>query len=210
MIALVLALLTAGIPPLKLHRTQTEREGSPPFDLAPDEVRGAEIAGCRVEETLPMGGGTAEKRRCPGRLDPESAERRCKDAARHDSLPQGVSAESCLGEYQRGRFLFPGELKEVIVARRRDGQRVAAFEVLEGDTLATFQTVGDAVIIGVGGGDRVHYAVVSARGLLRAPRLGNGAREVEVAGGRIRVTGKSRTLPVDLVPRNGELQVEKK
>src|SRR5437870_11592725 len=115
------------IAPVQLHRTETEREGSAPFDLAPNELRGSEITGCRVEETIPMGGGVAEKRSCPGRLDAETARRRCKDAARHNSLPQGVTADSCLTEYQRGRFLFAGELREVIVARRRAGTRVAPF-----------------------------------------------------------------------------------
>lgn len=208
MILLLAAALAAQIPPVQLHRTETQREGWAPFDLAPIDLRGAEIAGCRVEETLPMGTGTAEKRRCPGRLDAESARRRCKDAARHDSLPQGVTGESCLGEYQRGHFLFPGELKEVIVARRRNGARVAAFEILEGDLLAAFQPVGEAVLIGVGGGDRVRYAVVSPRGLLRAPRLGEEAMDVEVARGRIRVTGKK--VHLELVPQDGELRVEKR
>jgi len=126
-------------------------------------------------------------------------------------LPQGVTADSCLTEYQRGRFLFAGELREVIVARRRDGTRVAAFEILEGDILANFQPVGDAILVGVGGGgDRVHYAVVSSRGVLRAPPLGDEAVEVEVARGRIRVIGKARAMQVDLIPQNGQLRVEKK
>src|SRR5947207_2182842 len=148
MIAVCLAFLVAAparqkpIAPVQLHRTETEREGSAPFDLAPNELRGSEISSCRVEETIPMGGGIAEKRTCPGRLDADTARRRCKDAARHNSLPQGVTSDSCLTDYQRGRFLFPGELREVVVARRRDGTRVAAFEVLEGDVLANFQPVG--------------------------------------------------------------------
>ncbi len=210
MILLALALLAASIPPVQLRRTETQREGSPPFDLPPNDTPGAEIEACRVEETLPMGAGTAEKRTCQGRLDPDSARRRCRDASRHNALPQGVTPDSCLGDYQRGRFLFPGELKEVIVARRRDGSRVAAFEVLEGDLLATFQPVGDAVLIGVGGGDRVHYAVVGTRGLLRAPPLGDEAVDVDVARGRIRVTGRARAMQVDLIPRDGVLRVEKK
>jgi len=63
------------IKPVELHRTQTEREGSPPFDLVPSQVR-ADLEKCRVEETLPMGRGTAEKRRCGGMLDAEAAIRR--------------------------------------------------------------------------------------------------------------------------------------
>jgi len=216
MMLILIAFLAASPPrqkplaPVELHRTETEREGSAPFDLAPNDLRGAEIKGCLVEETIPMGGGIAEKRRCPGRLDAENARRRCKDAARHNSLPSGVTAESCLAEYQRGRFLFAGELREVIVARRRDGTRVATFEILEGDVLANFQPVGDAILVGVGGGDRVHYAVVSWRGVLRAPPLGDEAVEVEVARGRIRVIGKARAMQVDLIPQNGQLRVEKK
>ena len=210
MIALLALLLAAPIPPVQLKRTETQREGSAPFDLVPNEMRGAEIDTCRVEETLPMGGGTAEKRSCPPRLDADTARRRCKDSARHNSLPQGVTPQSCLSDYQSGKFLFSGELKEVIVARRRDGARVAAFEILEGDVLATFQPVGDAVLVGVGGGDRVHYAVISARGVLRAPPLGDEAVEVEVAHGRIRVTGKARAMQVDLIPKNGQLRVERK
>ncbi len=209
MIALVLALVAASIPPVQLRRTETQRAGSPPFDLVPDDTRAEEIESCRVEETLPMGSGTAEKRSCPGRLDPDSVRRRCQDASRHNALPQGVTPESCAEEYRRGRFLFAGELKEVIVARRHDGGRVAAFEILEGDLLAAFQHVGDAVLIGIGGGDRVRYAVIGTRGLLRAPRLEDEPVDVEVAGGRIRVTRKGRA-PVDLVPRDGVLQVEKK
>lgn len=208
--ALVALLVATGVPEVKLHRTETDRAGSPPFDLVPNEIRKDEIAACRVEETLPMGAGIAEKRSCPPRLDADSARRRCKDAARHDSLPSGVTSETCLDDYQHGKFLFPGELKEVIVARRRDGARVAAFEILEGDVLAIFQPVGDAVLVGVGGGgDRVHYAVISGRGLLKAPPLGEEAVDVEVARGRIRVTGKARAMQVDLIPQNGELRVEK-
>ncbi len=203
-----LLILASAVPPVQLHRTETDRAGSPPFDLVPNPLRESEIAACRLEETIPMGAGIAEKRTCPGRLDAESLRRRCKDADRHNALPQGTTADSCAADYQRGRFLFAGELKEVIVARRRDGRRVAAFEILEGDLLATFSPVGDAVLIGVGGGERVHYAVVSARGLLRAPPLGDEALEVEVAHGRIRVTGKARAMQVDLVPQNGELRVE--
>ena len=196
------------IKPVELHRTQTEREGSPPFDLVPSQVR-ADLEKCRVEETLPMGGGTAEKRRCGGMLDAEAAIRRCKDAARHDVLPQGVTKDSCLADYQRGKFLFPGELKEVIVARRRDGKTVASFQVLEGDLLDTFQPVGDAVLVGVAVGDRVAFAVVSSHGILKAPPFGEEAVDVDVAHGRIRVTGKAHAMQVYLVPQNGQLRVEK-
>ena len=200
-----------AIDPVELQRTETERAGSAPFDLVPNDTRLDEINACRVEETIPMGSGIAEKRSCPGRLDAETARRRCKDAARHNSLPQGVTGDTCLAEYQRGRFLFPGELREVVVARRRDGKRVAAFEILEGDSLANFQPVGDAILVGVGGGgERVHYAVVSSRGILRAPPLGDEAVEVEATRGRVRVIGKARAMQVDLIPQNGELKVERK
>lgn len=210
MIVLLALLLAAPRPakktvkPLELHRTQTGRAGSPPFDLEPSELS-PEVAQCRVEETLPMGRGTAEKRRCDGMLDVETATDRCKDASRHDALPQGVTKESCLADYQHGKFLFPGEVREVIIARRRDGKTVATFQVLQGDLLATFQPVGDAVLIGVTVGDRVSYAVVSSHGILKAPRLGEEAVDVDVSRGRIRVTGKSRALHVELVPQNGKL-----
>jgi hypothetical protein len=212
MIAALVALSVAAgaVPPVRLHRTETERAGSPPFDLVPNDLRPDEIASCRVEETLPMGTGVAEKRTCPGRLDAESVRRRCKQSARHDTLPGGVTAESCPDDYRVGRFLFPGERKEVIIARRRDGKQVATFEILEGDVLANFSPVGDAVLIGVSGAERVHYAVISSRGLLRAPPLGDEAVDVEVTRGRIRVTGKARAMQVDLIPQNGTLRVEKK
>jgi len=207
LIILVALSLAAGVPPVKLHRTETARAGSPPFDLVPNQLSNEEVAACRVEETIGMGSGVAEKRSCPPRLDVETARRRCKSSA----LPRGVTAQSCLDDYQHGKFFFPGEIKEVIVARRRDGTRVAAFEILEGDLLATFQPVGDAVLVGVGGGgDRVRYAVISGRGLLKAPPLGDEAVDVEVAHGRIRVTGKARAMQVDLIPQNGELRVEKR
>jgi hypothetical protein len=216
-VIVLLALLAAAprphkvkpVKPVELHRTQTERAGSPPFDLVPSEVRLREIKNCRVEETLPMGAGTAEKRSCGGTLDAESVRRRCKDAARNDMLPVDVTKESCPADYQRGKFLFPGELKEVIVARRRDGKTVAAFQVLEGDLLATFQHVGDAVLVGITSGERVAFAVVSSHGILKAPPLGDEAVDVEVAHGRIRVTGKAHAMQVYLVPQNGELHVEK-
>ena len=43
-----LLLLATSVPPVQLHRTETERAGSPPFDLVPDELREAEIAACRL------------------------------------------------------------------------------------------------------------------------------------------------------------------
>jgi hypothetical protein len=220
MIAFVIAAWAAGallatkpakpIAPVKLHQTETDRAGSPPFDLVPNETRPDEIAACRVEETLLMGAGVAEKRTCPPRLDAENARRRCKDMARHNALPHGVTGDSCLADYQNARFYFPGELKELITARRRDGATVATFEVLEGDILATFSPVSEGVLVGVGGGDRVHYAVVTSRGLLRAPSLGEEAVEAEAVHGRIRVYGKARAMQVDLTIQNGKLQVEKK
>jgi hypothetical protein len=214
MIALVLAALAAGaarpLPPVTLHRTQTDRAGSPPFDLVPNDTPADEIAACSVEETILMGAGVAEKRNCPPRLDAETVRRRCDEMTAHNALPQGVTEKSCASDHQKGRFRFPGELKEVIVARRRDGTQVAAFKVLEGDVLATFSPVGEAVLVGVGGGDRVHYAVVSARGLLRAPPLGEEAVEAEAVNGRIRVYGKARAMQVDLSIQNGKLRVWKK
>jgi hypothetical protein len=209
-IGLLAALLAAPLPPVQLHRTDTQRAGSPPFDLAPNDLHGVELSRCRVEETLPMGAGIAEKRRCTGHLDAETAQRRCKDAARSNALPQDVTPESCLADYQRGRFLFRGEMKEIVVARRRDLSAVAAFVILEGDLLAMFQPVGDAVLVGITGADRVHYAVVSVHGVLRAPPLGDEAVDVDVSRGRIHVTGKARAMQVDLVPENGRLRVEKK
>ena len=196
------------VKPVELERTQTEAAGSAPFDLAPSPLT-ADLKKCRVEETLPMGQGTAEKRVCGGMLDAEAAEQRCKDAGKHDSLPQGVTKDSCLADYQRGKFLFPGEVREVIIARRRDGKTVATFQVLSTDLLATFQPVGDAVLVGVSVGERVAFAVVSSHGILKAPPLGEEAVDVEVAHGRIRVTGKARAMHVDLVPQNGVLKVEK-
>jgi len=130
--------------------------------------------------------------------------------ARHNALPQGVTGDSCLADYQHARFYFPGELREVIIARRHDGTTVAAFEILEGDILATFSPVSEGVLVGVGGGDRVHYAVVTARGLLRAPPLGEEAVEAEAVHGRIRVYGKARAMQVDLAIHEGKLRVEKK
>src|SRR5207244_1918086 len=82
-------------------------------------------------------------------------------------------------------------------------------QVLEGDLLGTFQPVGDAVLVGVSVGDRVAFAVVSSHGILKAPPLGKEAVDVDVAHGRIRVTGKAHAMQVYLVPQNGQLRVEK-
>lgn len=181
------------------------------FDLAPVRVTGDQVGRCRVDETLPLGRGTVEKRSCPPSLDTESATKRCKDAARHNSLPAGVSRDNCLDEYTRGHFLFRGETKELIVARRRDGRPVVVFRVPEGDHLATFQHFADAVLIGVGGGKSFHYAVATTRGVLKAPDLGDPEeiRDVNVIGGRIRVTGRARAMYIDLVPGTYQLLIRR-
>lgn len=215
MILLLVAALMAApakkkpVKPVELQRTDTERAGSPPFDLAPSEVRQADVDRCVVEETLPMGSGTAQKLSCGGTLTGEAVQRRCKDADKRDQLPKGVTLKTCPAEYAAGRFLFRGELKEIIVARRRDGRVVAAFQIDEGDLTATFQPVGDAVLVGITAGDRVQYAVVSSAGILRAPPLGDEAVEVEANRGRVRVIGKARAMQVDLIPHNGKLEVER-
>lgn len=179
------------------------------FDLSPSRVTAAEIKGCLVDETIPLGSGTAQKLSCPSTLAPEAVQKRCKDAARHDALPEDVTAESCPGEHARGHFLFRGELKELIVARRKDGSAVAAFKVLEGDQLAAFQHFGEAVLVGIGAGSSFHYAVVSTRGVLRPPDLGDPEeiRDVSVVGDRLRVTGKARAMFIDLVPGKSTLRV---
>ncbi|HET7786991.1 MAG TPA: hypothetical protein VFL36_13555 [Myxococcales bacterium] len=179
------------------------------FDLSPSRVTAAEIKGCLVDETIPLGSGTAQKLSCPSTLVPEAVQKRCKEAARHDALPEDVTAESCPGEHARGHFLFRGELKELIVARRKDGSAVAAFKVLEGDQLAAFQHFGEAVLVGIGAGSSFHYAVVSTRGVLRAPDLGDPEeiRDVSVVGDRLRVTGKARAMFIDLVPGKSTLRV---
>lgn len=179
------------------------------FDLTPSRVTSDQIKSCRVDETIPLGSGTAEKRSCGPSLEGETVLKKCKDAARHNSLPQGVTEEGCPAEYARGHFLFRGETKEVVVARRKDGRAVAAFRILEGDQLAAFQHFGEAVLVGVGGGHRFHYAVVSTRGVLKAPDLGDPEeiRDVSVVGGRIRVTGRARAMYIDLVPGERELRI---
>ncbi|MGZ6124026.1 MAG: hypothetical protein ACXWLR_03645 [Myxococcales bacterium] len=181
------------------------------FDLAPSRVTADQLKRCRVDETLPLGHGIAQKLSCGPSLDAEAARKRCKEAARHHSLPQGVTEENCLDEYARGHFLFRGELKELIVARRKDGRPVAVFKVPEGENLAAFQHFADAVLIGVGGGRSFHYAVVSSRGVLEAPDLGDPdeIREVNVIGGRIRVTGRARAMYIDLVPGTYRLLIRR-
>ncbi|HYY52685.1 MAG TPA: hypothetical protein VE755_07425 [Myxococcales bacterium] len=172
------------------------------FDLAPTRVTGAQVDRCRVDETLPLGRGRVEKRSCGPALDPETARKRCKEAARHNSLPAGVNEENCLDEYTRGHFLFRGELKELIIARRQDGTPVVVFKVPEGEQLVAFQHFADAVLIGIGGGKTFHYAVATTRGVLKAPPLGDPEeiRDVSVTGGRVRVRGRARAMYIDLVP----------
>lgn len=181
------------------------------FDLAPSRVSADQLKRCRVDETLPLGRGTAEKLSCGPSLDAEAARKRCKDAARHRSLPQGVTEENCPDEYARGHFLFRGELKELIIARRKDGKPVTVFKVPEGENLTAFQHFADAVLIGVGGGRSFHYAVISTRGVLKAPDLGDPEeiRDVSVIGGRIRVTGRARAMFIDLVPGTYRLLVRR-
>lgn len=178
------------------------------FDLAPSRVTADQLNRCLVDETLPLGRGTIEKRSCGPSLDPETARKRCKEGARRNSLPSGVTAENCPDEYARGHFLFRGETKELIVARRKDGMPVSVFRVPEGDHLSMFQHFGNAAIIGVGGGKRFHYAVVTTAGVLKAPDLGDAEdiRDVSIVGGRIRVRGRARAMFIDLVPGpNGQL-----
>jgi len=181
------------------------------FDLAPTRVTSEQVNRCRVDETLPLGRGTMEKRSCGPSLDAETARKRCKEAARHNSLPAGVTKENCLDEYTRGHFLFRGELKELIVGRRPDGRPVVVFKVPEGDQLVTFQHFADAVLIGVGGGKSFHYAVATTRGVLKAPPLGDPEeiRDVTVIGGHIRLTGRARAMYIDLVPGTFQLLIRK-
>jgi hypothetical protein len=181
------------------------------FDLAPSRVTADQLKRCRVDETLPLGRGTAQKLSCGPSLDAEAARKRCKDAARHRSLPQGVTEENCPDEYARGHFLFRGELKELIIARRKDGKPVTVFKVPEGENLTAFQHFADAVLIGIGGGRSFHYAVISTRGVLKAPDLGDPEeiRDVSVIGGRIRVTGRARAMFIDLVPGTYRLLVRR-
>jgi hypothetical protein len=181
------------------------------FDLAPTRVTSDQVNRCRVDETLPLGRGRVEKRSCGPSLDAETARKRCKDAARHNSLAPGVTEENCLDEYARGHFLFRGEVKELIVARRQDGRPVVVFKVPEGEQLVTFQHFADAVLIGVGGGKSFHFAVATTRGLLKAPPLGDPEeiRDVSVIGGRIRVTGRARAMYIDLVPGTYQLLIRK-
>ena len=50
---------------------------------------------------------------------------------------------------------------------------------------------------------------VTAHGILKAPPFGQEAVDVDVAHGRIRVTGKAHAMQVYLIPQNGQLRVEK-
>lgn len=179
------------------------------FDLAPSRVTADQIRNCRVDETIPLGNGTAEKRTCGPSLDAQTALKKCKDAARHNSLPVDVTEETCPTEYAKGHFLFHGEMKELVIARRKDGHVVATFRVPEGEQLAAFQHFGSAVLVGIGAARRYHYAVVATSGVLRAPDLGDPEeiRDVSVVGGRIRVRGKARAMYIDLVPGQHELRV---
>jgi hypothetical protein len=181
------------------------------FDLAPTRVTSDQVDRCRVDETLPLGRGRVEKRSCGPSLDAETARKRCKDAARHNSFPPGVTEENCLDEYARGHFLFRGEVKELIVARRQDGRPVVVFKVPEGEQLVIFQHFADAVLIGVGGGKSLHFAVATTRGVLKAPPLGDPEeiRDVSVIGGRIRVTGRARAMYIDLVPGTYQLLIRR-
>ena len=181
------------------------------FDLAPVRVTGDQVRRCIVDETLPLGRGTVEKRSCGPSLDAETAAKRCKEGVRHNTLPPGIWEENCLDEYTRGHFLFRGEIKELIIARRKDGSAVLVFKVPEGDHLTTFQHFADAVLIGIGGGKSFHYAVATTRGVLKAPYLGDPEeiRDVSVIGGRIRVTGRARAMYIDLVPGTNQLLIRK-
>ena len=172
------------------------------FDLTPTRITSDQLQRCRVDETLPLGSGTVEKRSCPASLDPETARKRCKDGARRNSLPAGVTGDTCLDEYARGHFLFRGETKELVVARRKSGMPVAVFKIPEGEQLNAFQHFGAAVLIGVGGGKRYHYAVATTSGVLKAPDLGDPEeiRDVIIVGGRVRVRGRARAMYIDLVP----------
>jgi hypothetical protein len=93
-------------------------------------------------------------------------------------------------------------------SRRKDGKPVAVFKILEGDSLSVLQHFGSAALIGVGGGKRLHYAVVTTGGALKAPDLGDPEeiRDVSIIGGRIRIRGRARAMYTDLVPGpNGQL-----
>jgi len=170
------------------------------FDLAPARVSARQVEHCRVDETLPLGTGTVEKLSCRGALDLEALGRRCQEGVSRDTLPAGVTAENCVDEYTRGHFLFRGETKELVIARRRDGMPVVVFKVVDGDTLSTLQHFGNAALVGVRSGGNFHFAVITTRGVLKAPYLGNAEdiHDVSVVGGRVRVWRRGRYT--DLVP----------
>ena len=94
------------------------------FDLAPSRVTAEQVKNCRVDETIPLGTGTAEKRTCGPSLDAQTALKKCKEAARHNALPVDVTEETCPAEYAKGHFLFRGETRELVIARRKDGHAV--------------------------------------------------------------------------------------
>jgi hypothetical protein len=181
------------------------------FDLAPSRVSARQLERCRIDETLPLGTGTLQKLTCRGPLDWDTLGKRCDEGARRNSLPPGITAENCRDEYARGHFLFRGETKELVVARRKDGMPVLVFRVLDGDTLTMLQHFGSAALIGVRSGTGFHYAVVTTRGVLKAPYLGNpeDIHEVTVVGGRVRVWRRGRGSYTDLVP-GGEGQLVRK
>jgi len=170
------------------------------FDLAPARVSARQVERCRVDETLPLGTGTLEKLTCRGALEYEVLAKRCQESTRRDTLPAGVTAENCMDEYTRGHFLFHGETKELVIARRRDGTPVVVFRVLDGDTLTTLQHFGNAALVGVRSGGNFHFAVITTHGILKAPYLGNAddIEDIAVVGGRVRVFRRGRTT--DLVP----------
>jgi len=172
------------------------------FDLAPARVSARQVERCRVDETLPLGTGTVEKLTCRGALDYDTLGKRCRESARRDTLPAGITAENCMDEYTRGHFLFYGESKELVIARRRDGMPVVVFKIAEGDTLTALQHFGNAALVGVRTGGNFHFAVITTRGILKAPDLGNAdnIQDVTVVGGRVRVWKRGRATYIDLVP----------
>ena len=97
-------------------------------------------------------------------------------------------------------------LAAVTPSRARIGDFVA------GSVVANARTgrlaIVSAALIGVGGGKRLHYAVVTTAGALKAPDLGDPEeiRDVSIVGGRIRIRGRARAMYIDLVPGpNGQL-----
>jgi len=171
------------------------------FDLPPARVGARQVDHCRVDETLPLGTGIVQKLSCRGALDWESLGKRCQDGARRNTLPPGITPESCMDEYSKGHFLFRGETKELVIARRKDGMPVVVFRIPDGDTLTTLHHFANAVLVGVRSGQRIHYAVATSRGVLKPPDLGNpdDIRDVTVVGSRVRVWRRGKGSYVDLV-----------